>query len=87
VRDLYDLGQQLLIVASDRISAFDLVLPTIIPDKGKVLHQLSLFWFDFIQGVIPNHLITGDFDQFPSKLKQNRYLKNRSMLVKRAKKS
>jgi len=50
VRDLYDLGQQLLIVASDRISAFDLVLPSVIPDKGKVLHQLSLFWFDFIQG-------------------------------------
>lgn len=85
VRDMYDLGQQLLMVASDRISAFDLVLGTQIPDKGKVLHQLSLFWFDYVQGVVPNHLITGDFDNFPSKLKQYPYLKNRSMLVKRAK--
>jgi phosphoribosylaminoimidazole-succinocarboxamide synthase len=83
VRDVYDLDQQLLIVATDRISAFDYVLPTIIPDKGKVLHGLSVFWFDFVQNIIPNHLITGDFEQFPTRLKRFPYLQGRSMLVKR----
>jgi phosphoribosylaminoimidazole-succinocarboxamide synthase len=85
VRDVYDLDQQLFIVASDRISAFDYVLPTIIPDKGRILHGLSMFWFDFFQGAVPNHLITGDFDQFPTKLKKNDYFRGRSMLVKKAK--
>ncbi|MFH1368527.1 MAG: phosphoribosylaminoimidazolesuccinocarboxamide synthase [Elusimicrobiota bacterium] len=85
VRDVYGMGQQLLIVASDRISAFDFVLPTMIPDKGKVLHQLSMFWFDLIQSIVPNHLITGDFEQFPTKLKQYPYLKQRTMLVKKTK--
>ena len=85
VRDVYDLDQQLLIVASDRISAFDYVLPTIIPDKGRILHGLSMFWFDFFQGAVPNHLITGDFDQFPTRLKKNDYFRGRSMLVKKAK--
>lgn len=85
VRDVYDLDQQLLIVASDRISAFDYVLPTIIPDKGRILHGLSMFWFDFFQGLVPNHLITGDFDQFPVKLRKNEYFRGRSMLVKKAK--
>jgi phosphoribosylaminoimidazole-succinocarboxamide synthase len=84
VRDVYDLDQQLLIVASDRISAFDYVLPTIITDKGKILHSLSMFWFDFFQGIVPNHLITGDFEQFPTKLKRYEYLRGRSMLVKKA---
>ena len=84
VRDVYDLDQQLLIVASDRISAFDFVLPTLIPDKGKILHKLSLFWFDFSQSIVPNHLITGDFEQFPSGLKKYPYLRERSMLVKKA---
>ena len=61
VRDIYDLGADgLLIVASDRISAFDSVLPTGIPDKGKVLTQLSLFWFDFLKGIVPNHFISED---------------------------
>lgn len=85
VRDVYDLDKQILLVASDRISAFDFVLPTIIPDKGKVLNQLSVFWFDMMRGIIPNHLITGDFDQFPTKLKQYPYLKGRTMLVKKTK--
>ena len=85
VRDVYDLDQQLLIVASDRISAFDYVLPAIIPDKGKILHSLSMFWFDMFQGVVPNHLITGNFEQFPTKLKKYEYLRGRSMLVKKAK--
>jgi phosphoribosylaminoimidazole-succinocarboxamide synthase len=85
VRDVYDLDQHLLIVATDRISAFDHVLPTIIPDKGKVLHKLSMFWFDFVQSIIPNHIITGDFDQFPNKLKQFPGLRDRSMFVKKTK--
>lgn len=63
VRDVYDLGDSLLIVATDRISAFDVVLPTGIPDKGKVLTQLSLFWFDMTEDVVENHVITGDTDE------------------------
>lgn len=85
VRNVYDLEQQFLIVATDRISAFDYVLPTIIPDKGKILHKLSMFWFDFVQSVVPNHIITGEFEKFPAKIKQYSYLKDRSMLVKKAK--
>jgi phosphoribosylaminoimidazole-succinocarboxamide synthase len=85
VRDVYDLDQQLLIVATDRISAFDYVLPTIVPDKGKILHKLSMFWFDFTQSIVPNHIITGDFEQFPVRLKKSPYLKDRSMLVKKTK--
>lgn len=85
VRDLYDLDQYLLIVASDRISAFDYVLPTVVPDKGKVLHKLSMFWFEFTRNVIPNHIVTGDFEQFPTKLKRFPYLKDRSMIVKKTK--
>ncbi|MCK9582726.1 MAG: phosphoribosylaminoimidazolesuccinocarboxamide synthase [Endomicrobiales bacterium] len=85
VRELYEFDKDFLIVASDRISAFDYVLPTTIPDKGKILHKLSLFWFDLLQSVVPNHLITGDFEQFPTKLKKIQELRDRSMLVKRAK--
>jgi phosphoribosylaminoimidazole-succinocarboxamide synthase len=85
VRSVYDLGQSYLIVASDRISAFDYVIPTIIPDKGKVLHKLSMFWFDFIQEIVPNHIISGNFESFPLALKQYEYLRDRSMIVKKAK--
>jgi phosphoribosylaminoimidazole-succinocarboxamide synthase len=85
VRNVYDLGQSYLIVASDRISAFDYVIPTIIPDKGKILHKLSMFWFDFIQEIIPNHIITGNFEIFPPALKQHEYLCDRTMIVKKAK--
>ncbi|MDR1195817.1 MAG: phosphoribosylaminoimidazolesuccinocarboxamide synthase [Endomicrobium sp.] len=84
VRNVYDLGQSYLIVASDRISAFDYVIPTLIPGKGKVLHKLSMFWFDFVQGIVPNHIITGDFESFPTTLKQYEYLRDRSMIVKKA---
>jgi phosphoribosylaminoimidazole-succinocarboxamide synthase len=84
VRDVYDLGQSYLIVASDRISAFDHVIPTFIPNKGKVLHKLSMFWFDFVQGMVPNHIITGDFNTFPAGLKKYGYLCDRSMIVKKA---
>ncbi|GHT43177.1 phosphoribosylaminoimidazole-succinocarboxamide synthase [Endomicrobiia bacterium] len=84
VRNVYDLGQNYLIVASDRISAFDYIIPTVIPGKGKILHKLSMFWFDFVQGIVPNHIITGDFDAFPKVLKQYEYLRDRSMIVKKA---
>jgi phosphoribosylaminoimidazole-succinocarboxamide synthase len=85
VRDVYQLGDRLLIVATDRISAFDYVLPTGIPDKGRVLTQLSLFWFDFLRDVTPNHLITAALDEYPEPLP--RYagqVEGRSMLVHRA---
>ena len=86
VRDVYDLGDKLLIVATDRISAFDVVLPTGIPGKGKVLTQMSLFWFDLVRNVVENHLITAKVDEYPDKLKEYRdILEGRSMLVNKAK--
>jgi phosphoribosylaminoimidazole-succinocarboxamide synthase len=85
VRDVYRLDGQLLFVASDRISAFDYVLPTGIPDKGKVLTQLSIFWFDFLRDIVPTHFITADVDRYPDSLRAHRgQLEGRSMLVKRA---
>ncbi len=84
VRDVYRSGDDLLIVATDRISAFDCILPQGIPDKGRVLTQMSLFWFDFLGGIVPNHLITADVEQFPAPLRRHReVLEGRSMLVKR----
>ena len=75
----------LLLVATDRISAFDHVLGTGIPDKGKILTQISLFWFDLLKNVVPNHLITADVQEFPASLEPYReQLQGRSMLVKRA---
>jgi phosphoribosylaminoimidazole-succinocarboxamide synthase len=87
VRDIYALSEeQLLFVASDRISAFDHVLGSGIPDKGTILTQLSLFWFDLLKPIIPNHLITADAAQFPPQLQPYLdQLQGRSMLVKRAK--
>ena len=85
VRDIYDLGDSLLFIASDRISAFDYVLPNPIPDKGKVLTQISLFWFDYLKSVVDNHVITADFSQFPDKLQGHRELDGRAMIVKKAK--
>jgi phosphoribosylaminoimidazole-succinocarboxamide synthase len=83
VRDLYAIDDdKLLLVASDRLSAFDVVLPTPIPRKGEVLTQLSLFWFDFLADVVPNHLITADVDEYPAQLQPFRdQLARRSMLV------
>jgi phosphoribosylaminoimidazole-succinocarboxamide synthase len=84
VRDVYDLGDRLLIVATDRISAFDFVLPSLVPDKGKVLTQLSLFWFDFTSYICSNHVLSADIDQFPAPLPKYRdILDKRSMLVKK----
>ncbi|HEA65075.1 MAG TPA: phosphoribosylaminoimidazolesuccinocarboxamide synthase, partial [Candidatus Aminicenantes bacterium] len=65
VREVYEIEDKLLIVVSDRISAFDYVLPSLIPDKGKILTQLSKFWFDFTSLVCPNHLLTDEIDEFP----------------------
>ncbi len=86
VRDVYSLGNKLLIVATDRISAFDYILPTGIPDKGRVLTQLSVFWFGFLAGLMPTHFLTADIREYPGPLPRYRsQLEGRSMLVKRAK--
>jgi phosphoribosylaminoimidazole-succinocarboxamide synthase len=85
VRDIYDLGDALLFIATDRLSAFDVVLPTPIPDKGKVLTQMSRFWFDFFGDVVPNHVISLSVDDYPEQVQQFRdQLEGRSMMVKRA---
>ncbi len=84
VRDIYDLGENYLFVASDRISAFDYVLPSTIPKKGEILTQLSLFWFDFFKDTINNHLVEGDFSKFPSELQEYKELAGRSIIVKKA---
>ncbi len=85
VRDVYDLGDRLLIVVSDRISAFDVVLPTGIPDKGKVLNQLSLFWFDLMRDVVKNHVLEWDVRRYPDVLKDYAdQLEGRSMIVRKA---
>lgn len=84
VRDVYEVEDMLFIVASDRISAFDYILPSLIPDKGKILTQLSKFWFDFTSLLCPNHMITAEFEEFPSVLKKHReQLEKRSMLAKK----
>jgi len=84
VRDIYDLGDKLLIVATDRISAFDVVMANPIPFKGQVLTQISLFWFDFLSSVVSHHLITTDVSKFPSPFKGfAKQLAGRSMLVKK----
>ena len=86
VRDVYELGSDhLLFVATDRISAFDYVLATGIPHKGRVLTQLSLFWFDFLKDIVPNHLVTADVSHYPREAQKHADdLRGRSMLVQRA---
>ena len=84
VRDMYDLGDRLLVVATDRLSAYDYILPDEIPNKGKVLNQLSVFWFDLLKDVIENHLISTDVADLPEKFKPyEEYLDGRFMLVRR----
>src|SRR5499426_1164550 len=84
VRDVYDLGEHLLIVATDRISAFDYVLGSGIPDKGKVLTQLSAFWFDHLGDRVPHHCVAVDVDSFPAATRPHRdVLRGRSMLVRK----
>ena len=86
VRDVYDAApDQLLFVATDRISAFDYILATGIPQKGRVLTQISLFWFDYLADLVPNHLVTADVDRYPSAIRKYAdQLRGRSMLVHRA---
>lgn len=86
VRDIFDLGDSLLLVASDRVSAFDVVLPNGIPGKGKLLTQISVFWFNVMKEIIPNHLISADVKDFPAVCQPAREIvEGRSMLVKKAK--
>jgi phosphoribosylaminoimidazole-succinocarboxamide synthase len=86
VRDIYDLNDRLLFIATDRLSAFDVVLPTGIPYKGKVLNALSVFWFNLTKNIVDNHLITADISEFPNELKPYKdMLEGRSMIVKKAK--
>ena len=85
VRDIYDLGDYLLMVVSDRISAFDVVMPEPIPDKGIILTQISFFWFDIIESLIQNHVVAREVDQFPEVCRPYAdVLRGRSMLVKKA---
>ena len=86
VRNVYDLGDKLLIVVTDRISAFDVVFPNLIPNKGKVLNSISEFWFNYTKDIIDNHVITTDVSQYPEGLSQfKEELQGRSMLVKKIK--
>ena len=85
VRDIYDLGEYLLMVATDRISAFDVIMPDPIPEKGKILTKFSLFWFKVMESIVENHLVSGNVDEFPEICKPYAdTLKDRSMLVKKA---
>jgi phosphoribosylaminoimidazole-succinocarboxamide synthase len=85
VRDVYEIDDKLLIIATDRISAFDFVLPSLVPDKGKILTQLSKFWFDYTAYICPNHLLSTEVQEYPPPLsKYKNILEKRSMLVKRA---
>ncbi len=86
VRDLYGLGDHVLMVATDRLSAFDVVFPDPIPDKGRILTQLSIFWFDMLKELVPNHIVETDVEKFPSPLERYKdLLRDRSIIVKRAK--
>lgn len=86
VRDLYDFGDKMLIVVTDRISAFDVVFPNLIPNKGRVLNKISEFWFDYTKGIVPNHMITTNVSEFPAQASSfKEELDGRAMLVKKAK--
>lgn len=85
VRDIYEMGNDLLIVTTDRVSAFDYILNQTVPDKGKVLNSISLFFFDKAKDIIENHVIESDFDKLPEELKKYDYLKDRFLISKKAK--
>lgn len=83
VRDIYEVDKNnLMIVVSDRISAFDIIMPNPVPDKGKILNQLSMFWFDYTKGIVRNHAVSINYDEFPGEFGKEEY-KGRSMLVKK----
>ena len=85
VRDIYDLGDTLLIVATDRLSAFDVIMPEPIPDKGKILTGISLFWFELLAPLVPNHVVSHDVDSYPASCQPYAdSLRGRSMIVKKA---
>ena len=85
VRDIYAVDDdKLMMVVSDRISAFDFIMPNPLPDKGKILNKISAFWFDYVSDIIPNHIITTNFDDFPEEFKKEEF-RDRSMLVKKVK--
>ena len=84
VRDVYDLGKHLLLVATDRISAYDVIMPNGIPDKGRVLTQISAFWFNLLKDVVPNHVVTTELSELPEDLKKHTELEGRFMLCKKA---
>jgi phosphoribosylaminoimidazole-succinocarboxamide synthase len=85
VRDIYSLGDRLLIVTTDRISAFDYILATGIPDKGRVLNQMTLFWLDYLRPLVANHLLTADVREYPAELQRYRnQIDQRSVIVRRA---
>jgi phosphoribosylaminoimidazole-succinocarboxamide synthase len=84
VRDVYEVGDKLLLIATDRLSAFDVVLPTGIPGKGVLLTQMSLFWFELLKDVVPHHVLSADVSEYPSELRSFRdQLEGRSMLVQK----
>ena len=85
VREIYEVdNDKLMLVVSDRISAFDFIMPNPVLDKGKILNKISEFWFDFVSDIIPNHIITTNFEEFPEEFKKEEF-KSRSMLVKKLK--
>lgn len=84
-RDIYSLDDKLVIVASDRISCFDVILPTPIPDKGKILTQMSIFWFNYLKDIIPSHFISSDINQLPEEFKNKEDLKGRFIIAKKCK--
>ena len=85
VREIYEVNSdELMMVVSDRISAFDFIMPNPVQDKGKILNKISEFWFDYVSDIIPNHIITTNYNEFPDDFKKEEF-KDRSMLVKKLK--
>ena len=85
VREIYEVdNDKLMITVSDRISAFDFIMPNPVNDKGIILNKISEFWFDYVKDIIPNHIITTNYNEFPDEFKNDKF-KNRSMLVKKLK--
>jgi len=84
VRELFDVGEHLIILTTDRISAFDVILPTLIPDKGKILNSISRFWFEYTEDIIPNHFVSANLSDYPAEFQSDEF-DGRSMLVRKLK--